>query len=164
MTCVPDVKGCNQLPVVMHEMLHTIGMMHEQSRPDRDDQLIVHRPNDGNFKKMPDKSVKTMDTPYDFKSIMHYSLGKDMKLKKKDEKLEKLVGAAKEMSKYDKIAVEKVYGCLKKLQGGKGEGDKKAEKKKKKKEKKKKKKKKKTKKKKKKGKKGSKEDGKKEEK
>ena len=112
--CISDVKACNQLPVVMHEMLHTIGMMHEQSRPDRDDQIIVKNPKDGNLAKLANKSAKTMGTPYDFHSIMHYGLDKNIKLKKKDEKLEKVVGRAKEMSKYDKIAVEKVYGCLKK--------------------------------------------------
>ena len=30
------------MSVVVHELLHTLGMKHEQCRPDRDDYITIH--------------------------------------------------------------------------------------------------------------------------
>ncbi len=59
-----------------HEMLHSLGMNHEQSRCDRDDYVIIHMENvqsgyEGNFDKLCPPDNLTYDT-YDPGSIMHY--------------------------------------------------------------------------------------------
>lgn len=33
--------GCKRIGTVVHEMMHTMGIIHEQSRPDRDDHVLV---------------------------------------------------------------------------------------------------------------------------
>ncbi|RQO74496.1 flavastacin [Pedobacter sp. KBW06] len=65
----------NMVGVVMHEVIHSLGIMHEQCRPDRDDYIIVHFSNikDGhkhNFNKNPNYAGHG---PFDFNSIMLYS-------------------------------------------------------------------------------------------
>ncbi|PRD31646.1 UNVERIFIED_CONTAM: nas-15 [Trichonephila clavipes] len=34
-------KGCYSVGVMMHELMHTLGFVHEQNRPDRDDYITV---------------------------------------------------------------------------------------------------------------------------
>ena len=37
--------GCFRLGTVLHEMMHALGIVHEQSRPDRDDHIEVLKEN-----------------------------------------------------------------------------------------------------------------------
>ena len=37
--------GCRQLGTILHEMMHCLGIVHEQSRPDRDNHVIVLKEN-----------------------------------------------------------------------------------------------------------------------
>lgn len=62
---------------VIHEILHAVGLEHEQSRPDRDDYIIVVdtniiKGNEHNFEKMSKGEVEPADK-FDFNSIMLYS-------------------------------------------------------------------------------------------
>ena len=34
-------SGCSRLGTILHEMMHCLGIIHEQSRPDRDNHVIV---------------------------------------------------------------------------------------------------------------------------
>ena len=34
-------KNCKKYTIVLHEIMHTLGFWHEQSRPDRDDYVTV---------------------------------------------------------------------------------------------------------------------------
>jgi len=70
--------GCLHHSVVSHEFLHAMGVNHEQERPDRDANVIVHFDNIQedkwhNFEKMPDTEWFNMGSAYDGQSVMHYS-------------------------------------------------------------------------------------------
>ena len=65
-----------KLGTIAHEVGHSIGFFHEQSRPDRDDYVVVNEDNVepdvlGNYKKRTPDLVFT-NVSYDLKSIMHY--------------------------------------------------------------------------------------------
>ncbi|XP_013421716.1 zinc metalloproteinase nas-4 [Lingula anatina] len=69
-------RGCMNKGVIMHELLHTLGFHHEQSRADRDNYVTIHWDNikDGkssNFKKYELGYIQHL-TNYDYGSIMHY--------------------------------------------------------------------------------------------
>lgn len=63
--------------VIAHELLHALGFYHEQSRPDRDQYVTIEWDNvedDASSRyqfRLADGS-DTLDTPYDYTSIMHY--------------------------------------------------------------------------------------------
>lgn len=83
---------CNHSSVIIHELFHSLGIFHEQSRPDRDDHVKINYKNikwdkTYNFKKMKTgvevdatglhRHLITLAThytsPFDLKSIMMYS-------------------------------------------------------------------------------------------
>lgn len=60
----------------IHELLHALGVFHEQSRPDRDDHVDIITENIipkfmNQFSKQAAENV-TFPLPYDYKSVMHY--------------------------------------------------------------------------------------------
>lgn len=63
---------------LIHEIGHSIGFFHEQSRPDRDEYVTVMSKNiisgyDRNFLKFSTKWIDSRNIPYDYGSIMHYA-------------------------------------------------------------------------------------------
>lgn len=65
---------------IAHEMGHAIGLIHEHSRYDRDDYIVVHWDNikddkEYNFAKMTsaNSGISNVTTDYDYQSLMHYS-------------------------------------------------------------------------------------------
>ena len=74
-----NVAGWAQTHSIAHEMGHAIGLIHEQSRHDRDNYIVVHWDNikndkRHNFDKMTsaNSGVSTVTTNYDYESLMHY--------------------------------------------------------------------------------------------
>ena len=71
-------QGCFTLATIVHEVLHAMAFVHEQSRPDRDDYIKVNidkiKPNHThNFEARPWTEVDMRHTFYDFQSVLHYS-------------------------------------------------------------------------------------------
>lgn len=72
-----NLYNYNHVGITIHEVLHSLGVMHEQCRPDRDQYIIVDtsRVTDGaehNFNKYTNYAGHG---PFDFNSIMIYSSG-----------------------------------------------------------------------------------------
>ncbi|KAK6726492.1 hypothetical protein RB195_004675 [Necator americanus] len=68
---------CMKYDVVIHELLHVLGLWHEHMREDRDQYVKVHNENikDGyqnQFGKILPSDAYTYGVPYDYLSIMHY--------------------------------------------------------------------------------------------
>jgi len=70
--------GCWYKGTVIHEVLHSLGFWHEQSRPDRDNHVRINYQNISpsvryNFNKFSTSQVDSRGSPYDVGSIMHYN-------------------------------------------------------------------------------------------
>ena len=68
--------GCFLEGIIVHEFIHAIGFLHEQSRPDRDDFVEIKYENvrEKKFETNFQRAVNslTYGTQYDGKSVMHY--------------------------------------------------------------------------------------------
>mmetsp|Transcript_74545 Transcript_74545/g.192346 ORF Transcript_74545/g.192346 Transcript_74545/m.192346 type:complete len:702 (-) Transcript_74545:318-2423(-) len=67
-------QGCASLGIAIHEIGHAIGMAHEQSRPDRDNAVIIHWDNiqSGVGHNFNIDSNGYTNQQYDYLSVMHY--------------------------------------------------------------------------------------------
>ena len=73
---------CFKHRIIVHELMHALGFLHEQTRHDRDGYVTIvwgnikkdkyGRDQSGNFKKRSKNIEDTLGTPYDYCSIMHY--------------------------------------------------------------------------------------------
>lgn len=72
-----QAPGCQNKGTIMHEIGHSIGLLHEQSRPDRDRYVNIHVQNLQNsrmaFNFQKASNINSLGTPYDLASMMHYS-------------------------------------------------------------------------------------------
>ncbi|KAH8264011.1 hypothetical protein KR038_000476 [Drosophila bunnanda] len=70
-------ERCLTMPaVIQHETLHLMGLFHEQSRPDRDEYVVIDYDNIPRkywSQFMAQDRTTTFDVPYDYESVMHYS-------------------------------------------------------------------------------------------
>ncbi|BHF77935.1 Bone morphoproteintic protein 1 [Sparganum proliferum] len=81
---VSIAPSCKRAGKVMHELGHVMGLYHEQSRPDRDDEFVqeeyyveifegnILKEALLNFEKTFDPMIDSLGEPYDYDSIMHY--------------------------------------------------------------------------------------------
>jgi len=111
-------RGCWRVGTVMHEIGHSIGLYHEQSRPDRDQFVEILWGNikggmDYNFKKQPASNIDSLGTKYDYNSMMHYGPygfgGGDMTIRTKDPKMQSVIGQRRGPSAIDVIQINRMY-------------------------------------------------------
>ncbi|XP_059184365.1 low choriolytic enzyme-like [Centropristis striata] len=107
--------GCLHHGIVQHELIHTLGFWHEQSRSDRD---IFVRINYENIQKDKERNFEIQDTnnlnvPYDYSSVMHY--GRKAFSKNQEDTItpvmEAQIGQRNGMSENDILKINKLYSC-----------------------------------------------------
>ncbi len=116
-------SGCYWWSTARHELGHSIGFWHEQTRPDRDRYIIVQRDNIYSYGLGAYKVVDYANyqgEPYNFNSIMHYST-KDFSngqptMTVRDEELYEIqqathIGSAGHFTDIDIRQINKQYGC-----------------------------------------------------
>ncbi|KYM97747.1 Dorsal-ventral patterning tolloid-like protein 1 [Cyphomyrmex costatus] len=75
-----DIKECfRTIGHSIHEMLHTLGVYHEHMRPDRNNYITIiwenmRKGDEFNFQLLNNSIVTNYGLPYDYDSIMHYSM------------------------------------------------------------------------------------------
>ncbi len=111
--------GCGSKGTVIHEMNHTLGMIHEQSRMDRDNYVTINYNNiisgwESQFEK--NSNTTTQGFGYDYYSVMHYpdwgfsSNGKPT-ITTKDPAYQDVIGQRAGFSKQDIAALKVAYQC-----------------------------------------------------
>jgi len=119
--------GCQRSGIVMHEIGHSIGLYHEQSRPDRDNYVTIQwnnipYKNKFNFNKHGTNTIDSLGTPYDFRSIMHYGTnafgGSRMTIRTKNGNNQRLIGNRNGFSELDVKQINLMYKCSGTTGGG----------------------------------------------
>uniref|UniRef100_A0A8C4U2R2 Metalloendopeptidase n=1 Tax=Falco tinnunculus TaxID=100819 RepID=A0A8C4U2R2_FALTI len=113
--------NCDRIGTIQHEFLHALGFWHEQSRSDRDDyvSIIWDRVQSGkehNFKKYDDKTSDSLNAPYDYTSVMHYSQnafrnGTEPTIITNIPDFMDVIGQRMDFSDYDIQKLNRLYNC-----------------------------------------------------
>lgn len=72
-----QAPNCVQNGVIIHEFMHALGFVHQQSAADRDEWIDIIWSNiqpgmESNFDKLDNKTITDYGIVYDYGSIMHY--------------------------------------------------------------------------------------------
>merc|ERR1719187_1912754 len=106
--------SCWTKGTIIHEIMHTLGFHHEQSRPDRRNFVTI---NYGNIKRHPitgqdlsynfdiENNIDSLGHAYDYRSIMHYDKkafgGNDVTITTTDPTMQDVIGRGTEFSAGD---------------------------------------------------------------
>jgi len=114
--------GCEFKGIAIHQLAHTLGMLHEQVRPDRDNYFRVWEGNvtseqtySSNFAVKP--QVDTATTTYDMLSLMHFGVfafsrdGRSLTFEPEDLRLVRFIGQRLGFSELDVRRLGHMYGC-----------------------------------------------------
>ncbi|KAL2097266.1 hypothetical protein ACEWY4_006473 [Coilia grayii] len=113
--------GCDRIATIEHEFLHALGFWHEQSRSDRDDYVTImwDRISEGrehNFNTYNDTTSSSLNVPYDYGSMMHYSKnafrnGTEPTIVTKIPAFSDVIGQRMEFSDNDLLKLRRLYNC-----------------------------------------------------
>ncbi|XP_040289436.1 meprin A subunit beta-like isoform X1 [Bufo bufo] len=113
--------NCDRIATIQHEFLHALGFWHEQSRSDRDDYVTImwdriQAGSQGNFNKYDDKRSSSLNVPYDYTSVMHYSktgfqIGNEPTIVTRIEAFSDVIGQRMDFSDYDLEKLNRLYNC-----------------------------------------------------
>jgi len=115
-------NGCQDKGTTIHEMGHTIGLYHEQNRPDRGRYVRINKNQIQSgmaYNFQIENNINSLGTPYDLQSIMHYSAtafarGPYYTIETIDKSKQYLINHGDRVNDFSKIDIEqinKMYGC-----------------------------------------------------
>ncbi|XP_062849682.1 meprin A subunit beta [Trichomycterus rosablanca] len=113
--------GCDRIATIEHEFLHALGFWHEQSRADRDDYVTImwdhiESGKEHNFNKYNDTTSSSLNVPYDYGSMMHYSKnsfrnGTEPTIVTNIPAFIDVIGQRMEFSDSDLLKLNRLYNC-----------------------------------------------------
>ncbi|CAG2110890.1 unnamed protein product [Medioppia subpectinata] len=114
-------EGCLYLHTILHELMHSIGFLHEHQRYDRDDYIVIHWQNirrgmEYEFNKIERSNSTDLELEYDYKSVMQYegtAFSKNARPTMEAKQNATKLGSELGFSELDKIRINRFYGCFK---------------------------------------------------
>nr|XP_020137816.1 meprin A subunit beta isoform X3 [Microcebus murinus] len=113
--------NCDRIATVQHEFLHALGFWHEQSRSDRDDYVAIiwdriQSGREHNFNTYSDQVSDSLNVPYDYTSVMHYSKtafqnGTEPTIVTRISDFEDVIGQRMDFSDSDLLKLNRLYNC-----------------------------------------------------
>ncbi|WP_163867485.1 M12 family metallopeptidase [Myxococcus eversor] len=115
--------SCFYHDIIIHELLHAVGLWHEQSRYDRNQfvRIIwdnIQKGRGPQFQIVPASRSDVYDTEYDYRSVMHYDknafgvTNTAITIRTKDEDYLNVIGRVESMSANDARKVRRIYQNL----------------------------------------------------
>uniref|UniRef100_A0A7E4V078 Metalloendopeptidase n=1 Tax=Panagrellus redivivus TaxID=6233 RepID=A0A7E4V078_PANRE len=117
-----DVATCVEHDIVVHELMHAIGLWHEHMRSDRDEFIKVHYENidttyHSQFNKIPDNESTTYGVRYDYRSVMHYAKdafgtnSRALTMETLDPAYQDIIGHVTDAAPSDYLKICSIYKC-----------------------------------------------------
>ncbi|KAL7080568.1 hypothetical protein ACQ4LE_000297 [Meloidogyne hapla] len=122
--CLLTYPGCIDHQTVIHELMHKVGLWHEQMRYDRDKYIKIHWENiipglENQFGKIGRGQSTTYNLPYDYKSVMQYKKNAGARkenlvtMETIDKRYTDIIGNSKDASPEDYKKICSIYKCNK---------------------------------------------------